>query len=103
MSFAKCFISFQVTFHEQDGMSSSKGESALGQEVRQVVQTKMVHGEQLEKLEGDPYLASDLPSARENFTQVSCQSQQSVLTSVKHQILKIRVILMRKSAELPLS
>lgn len=74
MSFAKCFISFQVTFHEQDGMSSSKGESALGQEVRQVVQTKMVHGEQLEKLEGDPYLASDLPSAHEDFTQVSCQS-----------------------------
>ncbi|XP_042572703.1 ankyrin-3 isoform X17 [Cyprinus carpio] len=59
----------EVTFHEQDGMSSSKGESALGQEVRQVVQTKMVHGEQLEKLEGDPYLASDLPSAREDFTQ----------------------------------
>uniref|UniRef100_A0A8C1AC64 Ankyrin 2a, neuronal n=1 Tax=Cyprinus carpio carpio TaxID=630221 RepID=A0A8C1AC64_CYPCA len=64
----------EVTFHEQDGMSSSKGESALGQEVRQVVQTKMVHGEQLEKLEGDPYLASDLPSAHEDFTQVSCQS-----------------------------
>uniref|UniRef100_A0A8C1XF57 Ankyrin 2a, neuronal n=1 Tax=Cyprinus carpio TaxID=7962 RepID=A0A8C1XF57_CYPCA len=64
----------EVTFHEQDGMSSSKGESALGQEVRQVVQTKMVHGEQLEKLEGDPYLASDLPSAQEDFTQVSCQS-----------------------------
>ncbi|KTG37299.1 hypothetical protein cypCar_00022702 [Cyprinus carpio] len=59
----------EVTFHEQDGMSSSKGESALGQEVRQVVQTKMVHGEQLEKLEGDPYLASDLPSAHEDFTQ----------------------------------
>ncbi|XP_016347191.1 ankyrin-2-like isoform X4 [Sinocyclocheilus anshuiensis] len=59
----------EVTFHEQDGMSSSKGESALGQEVRQVVQTMMVHGEQLEKHEGDPYLASDLPSAREDFTQ----------------------------------
>uniref|UniRef100_A0A672T478 Ankyrin-2-like n=1 Tax=Sinocyclocheilus grahami TaxID=75366 RepID=A0A672T478_SINGR len=73
------------------------------QEVRQVVQTTMVHGEQLEKHEGDPYLASDLPSAREDFTQVSCQSQQSFLTSIKHQILKIRVILMRKSAELPLS
>ncbi|XP_016105632.1 ankyrin-2-like [Sinocyclocheilus grahami] len=59
----------EVTFHEQDGMSSSKGEFALGQEVRQVVQTTMVHGEQLEKHEGDPYLASDLPSAREDFTQ----------------------------------
>ncbi|RXN18545.1 ankyrin-2-like isoform X7 [Labeo rohita] len=59
----------QVTFHEQDGMSSSKGEPALGQEVRQVVQTTMVHGEQLEKHEGDPFLASDLPSARDDFTQ----------------------------------
>ncbi|XP_050973404.1 ankyrin-2 isoform X4 [Labeo rohita] len=59
----------EVTFHEQDGMSSSKGEPALGQEVRQVVQTTMVHGEQLEKHEGDPFLASDLPSARDDFTQ----------------------------------
>lgn len=72
MSFAKCFISFQVTFHEQDGMSSSKGESTLGQEVKQVVQTTMLHGEQLEK-HGDSYLALDLPSAREDFTQVRCQ------------------------------
>ncbi|KAL1282621.1 hypothetical protein QQF64_001424, partial [Cirrhinus molitorella] len=59
----------EVTFHEQDGMSSSKGESALDQEVRQVVQTTMVHGEQLEKHEGDPFLASDLTSARDDFTQ----------------------------------
>ncbi|XP_043092552.1 ankyrin-2 [Puntigrus tetrazona] len=59
----------EVTFHEQDGMSSSKGESALGQELRKVIQTTTVHGEQLEKHEGDPYLASDLPSAREDFTQ----------------------------------
>ncbi|XP_059409724.1 ankyrin-3 isoform X2 [Carassius carassius] len=59
----------EVTFHEQDGMSSSKGESSLGQEVRQVVQMTMVHGEQLEKHEGDPCLASDLPSARGDFTQ----------------------------------
>ncbi|KAL0204055.1 hypothetical protein M9458_002073, partial [Cirrhinus mrigala] len=53
----------------QDGMPSSKGESAFGQEVRQVVQTTMVHGDQLEKHEGDPFLASDLPSARDDFTQ----------------------------------
>ncbi len=86
MSFAKCFISFQVTFLEQDGMSSSKGESALGQEVRQAVQTTMLHGEQLEKHEGDSYLASDMPSAREDFTQVRCQSQQSFQTSMKYQI-----------------
>uniref|UniRef100_A0A672T5P6 Ankyrin-2-like n=1 Tax=Sinocyclocheilus grahami TaxID=75366 RepID=A0A672T5P6_SINGR len=89
--------------HQTEVHLMSFGEFALGQEVRQVVQTTMVHGEQLEKHEGDPYLASDLPSAREDFTQVSCQSQQSFLTSIKHQILKIRVILMRKSAELPLS
>ncbi|XDV14731.1 hypothetical protein PO909_014931 [Leuciscus waleckii] len=58
----------EVTFHEQDGMSAS-GESVVGQEVRQVVQTTVVHGEQLEKHEGDPFLATDLPSARDDFTQ----------------------------------
>ncbi|XP_067298065.1 ankyrin-2 [Pseudorasbora parva] len=59
----------EVTFHEQDGMSASKGQSAVGQEVRQVVQTTVVHGEQLEKHEGDPFLATDLTSARDDFTQ----------------------------------
>ncbi|XP_039530654.1 ankyrin-2 isoform X3 [Pimephales promelas] len=58
----------EVTFHEQDNMSAS-GESVVGQEVRQVVQTTVVHGEQLEKHEGDPFLATDLPSARDDFTQ----------------------------------
>ncbi|XP_051745042.1 ankyrin-2 isoform X3 [Ctenopharyngodon idella] len=59
----------EVTFHEQDGMSASKGESAVGQDVRQVVQTTVVHGEQLEKHEGNTFLATDLPSARDDFTQ----------------------------------
>lgn len=51
---------------------SASGESVVGQEVRQVVQTTVVHGEQLEKHEGDSFLATDLPSARDDFTQVSC-------------------------------
>ncbi|XP_026123087.1 ankyrin-2-like isoform X14 [Carassius auratus] len=59
----------EVTFHEKDGMLASKGESAVGQEVRQVVQTTVTHGEQLAKLEGDPFLTPDLPSARDDFTQ----------------------------------
>ncbi|XP_077061211.1 uncharacterized protein ank2a isoform X4 [Siphateles boraxobius] len=58
----------EVTFHEQDGMSAS-GESVVGQEVRQVAQTTVVHGERLEKHEGDPFLATDLTSARDDFTQ----------------------------------
>ncbi|XP_056092119.1 ankyrin-2 isoform X2 [Rhinichthys klamathensis goyatoka] len=58
----------EVTFHEQDNMSAA-GESVVGQEVRQVVQTTVVHGEQLEKHEGDPFLTTDLPSARDDFTQ----------------------------------
>ncbi|XP_051561173.1 ankyrin-2-like isoform X3 [Myxocyprinus asiaticus] len=59
----------EVTFYEQDGMSALKGGSAGGQEVRQVVQMTMVHGERMEKHEGDPFLATDLPSARDDFTQ----------------------------------
>ncbi|XP_059408018.1 ankyrin-2-like [Carassius carassius] len=59
----------EVTFHEKDRMLASKGESAVGQEVRQVVQTTITHGEQLAKHEGDPLLTTDLPSARDDFTQ----------------------------------
>ncbi|KAK9980713.1 hypothetical protein ABG768_000302 [Culter alburnus] len=59
----------EVTFLDQDGMSASKGESAVGQKVRQVVQTTVVHGEQLEKHEGNTFLATDLPSAQDDFTQ----------------------------------
>ncbi|XP_051557909.1 ankyrin-2-like isoform X2 [Myxocyprinus asiaticus] len=59
----------EVTFHEQDSMSASKAGSAGDQEVRQVVQTTMVHGEIMEKHEGDPFLTTDLPSARDDFTQ----------------------------------
>ncbi|XP_056591273.1 ankyrin-2 isoform X3 [Triplophysa dalaica] len=59
----------EVTFHERAGMSSLKEESAGGQEVTQVVQTTVVHGERLEKHEGDSVFAADLPSAREDFTQ----------------------------------
>ncbi|KAI7810813.1 putative ankyrin-1-like [Triplophysa rosa] len=59
----------EVTFHERAGMSSLKEESAGGPEVKQVVQTKVVHGERLEKHEGDSVFAADLPSARDDFTQ----------------------------------
>ncbi|XP_016103224.1 ankyrin-2 isoform X1 [Sinocyclocheilus grahami] len=58
----------EVTFHEQDRMLASKGESAVGQ-VRQVVRTTMIDGEQLEKHKEDPFLTTDLPSARDDFTQ----------------------------------
>ncbi|XP_051993153.1 LOW QUALITY PROTEIN: ankyrin-2-like [Xyrauchen texanus] len=59
----------EVTFHEQDGMSALMGGSAGGQEVRQDVQVTVVHGERMETHEGDPFLATDLPCARDDFTQ----------------------------------
>ncbi|TRY88976.1 hypothetical protein DNTS_013346 [Danionella cerebrum] len=59
----------EVTFHEDGAVSVSKGESVAGQDVRQMVQTMVVHGEQLEKHEGNSILARDLPSAHHDFTQ----------------------------------
>ncbi|XP_065110502.1 uncharacterized protein [Paramisgurnus dabryanus] len=59
----------EVTFHERDVTSSSKEETAGGSRVSQVFQTTVVHGEHLEKQEGDADLAADLSSARDDFTQ----------------------------------
>nr|XP_055061778.1 ankyrin-3 isoform X11 [Misgurnus anguillicaudatus] len=59
----------EVTFHERDVTSSSKEEIAGGSQVRQVFQTTVVHGEHLEKQEGDSELAADISSARDDFTQ----------------------------------
>lgn len=48
---------------------AEKGEK--GEEVSQVVETSLVQGERMEIHHGDPVLASDLPSAKEDFSQVS--------------------------------
>lgn len=42
-----------------------------GRKVSKVVKTTVVRGERMEKQMGDPSLAADLPSAREDFEKVS--------------------------------
>ncbi|XP_072528204.1 uncharacterized protein ank2a [Salminus brasiliensis] len=56
----------EVTFCEQDMETEENGR---GREVTQRVQTTVVQGERMEKHLGDPRLATDLPTARDDFTQ----------------------------------
>lgn len=51
-----------------------------GRKVSKVVKTTMVRGERTEKLRGDPSLAVDLPSAREDFEKVSVSKVKLILT-----------------------
>lgn len=46
-------------------------EPVQGRKVSKVVKTTVVRGERMEKHTGDPSLAADLPSAREDFEKVS--------------------------------
>ncbi|KAG8454047.1 hypothetical protein GDO86_000617 [Hymenochirus boettgeri] len=60
----------EIDFSEPKVLSSQfEGEPAEGRKVSKVVKTTMVHGERTEKYLGDPNLASDLPSAKEDFEQ----------------------------------
>lgn len=45
-----------------------------GRKVSKVVKTTVVSGERMEKGRGDPSLAADLPSAREDFEKVRVSS-----------------------------
>lgn len=83
-----------MTFHERVGASSLIEESSEGQGVRQVVQTTVVHGEHLEKHEGDSVLAVDLPSARDDFTQVG-QALNCTLHPYNIILVTIVVIMMK--------
>ncbi|XP_062407275.1 ankyrin-2 [Sardina pilchardus] len=60
----------EVTFCETPN-ASARGveEEDEGEEVSQVVQTSLVQGERMETHHGDPTLASDLPSAQDDFSQ----------------------------------
>lgn len=51
--------------------SQFQAEPVEGRRVSKVVKTTVVRGERVEKHLGDPRLASDLPSAKEDFEQVS--------------------------------
>lgn len=51
--------------------SQFQAEPVEGRRVSKVVKTTMVHGERMEKHLGDSSLATDLPSAKDDFEEVS--------------------------------
>ncbi|XP_056265636.1 ankyrin-2-like isoform X3 [Pseudoliparis swirei] len=59
----------EVTFAEGEGSSASSQETAEGCRVSRVERTIVVEGERTLTLQGDPSLASDLPSAQKDFKQ----------------------------------
>lgn len=82
MLYSECFsfrvLSFfvQLTFSEPPVLhgataSEFEVEPVQGRKVSKVVKTTVVRGERMEKQIGDPSLAADLPSAREDFEKVS--------------------------------
>lgn len=67
---------FQLTFSEPLALGGATAsefevEPVQGRKVSKVVKTTVVRGERMEKQMGDPSLAADLPSAREDFEKVS--------------------------------
>ncbi|KAM8771886.1 uncharacterized protein ank2a isoform 2-T2 [Acanthopagrus schlegelii] len=59
----------EVTFAEHEGFSATKQETREGCKVSHVERTTVVEGERTMKHQGDPSLASDLPSAQDDFKQ----------------------------------
>ncbi|XP_056421066.1 ankyrin-2 isoform X5 [Hyla sarda] len=59
----------EISFSEPRVISSFEAEPVEGRKVSKVVKTTMVHGERTEKYFGDSSLASDLPSAKDDFEQ----------------------------------
>ncbi|XP_066487714.1 ankyrin-2 isoform X5 [Tiliqua scincoides] len=60
----------EVTFSEPSVLSSAsefQSEPVEGRKVSKVVKTTVVHGERMEKHHGDASLATDLPSAKDDF------------------------------------
>ena len=63
----------QVTLSEPSILSSTsqfQAEPVEGRRVSKVVKTTVVHGERMEKHLGDSSLATDLPSAKDDFEEV---------------------------------
>ena len=63
----------QVTLSEHSILSSTsqvQAEPVEGRRVSKVVKTTVVHGERMEKHLGDSSLATDLPSAKDDFEEV---------------------------------
>ncbi|XP_037619694.1 ankyrin-2 isoform X2 [Sebastes umbrosus] len=59
----------EVTFAECEGLSASSQKTAEGCKVSRVERTTVVEGERTMTQQGDPSLASDLPSAQDDFKQ----------------------------------
>ncbi|XP_076585441.1 uncharacterized protein ank2a isoform X5 [Chaetodon auriga] len=59
----------EVTFAECEGFSASRQDTAEGSKVSHVQKTTVVEGERTMTHQGDPSLASDLPSAQDDFKQ----------------------------------
>ncbi|XP_072857836.2 ankyrin-2 isoform X3 [Pogona vitticeps] len=60
----------EVTFSEPSVLSSAsqfQSEPVEGRKVSKVIKTTVVHGERMEKQHGDASLATDLPSAKDDF------------------------------------
>ncbi|XP_053182481.1 ankyrin-2-like [Scomber japonicus] len=62
----------EVTFAACEGFSASRQEGPEGSKVSQVEEKTVVDGERTMTHQGDPSLASDLPSAQEDFKQALC-------------------------------
>lgn len=79
------FCSLQLIFSEPLALGAAtasefEAEPVQGRKVSKVVKTTMVRGERTEKLKGDPSLATDLPSARDDFEKVSVSKVKPTLT-----------------------
>uniref|UniRef100_A0A8C7R9B4 Ankyrin 2a, neuronal n=1 Tax=Oncorhynchus mykiss TaxID=8022 RepID=A0A8C7R9B4_ONCMY len=66
----------ELTFSEPLALGATtaseiESEQAQGRKVSKVVKTTVVRGERMEKQTGDPSLAADLPSAKQDFEKVS--------------------------------
>ncbi|XP_070845992.1 microtubule-associated protein futsch isoform X1 [Chaetodon trifascialis] len=59
----------EVTFADCEGFSASRQDTAEGSKVSHVQKTTVVEGERTMTHQGDPSLASDLPSAQDDFKQ----------------------------------
>uniref|UniRef100_A0A3Q1JAP1 Ankyrin 2a, neuronal n=1 Tax=Anabas testudineus TaxID=64144 RepID=A0A3Q1JAP1_ANATE len=59
----------EVTFTEHEGFSASRQETAETSKVSHVERTVVVEGKRIMTHQGDPSLASDLPSAQDDFKQ----------------------------------
>ncbi|XP_041446146.1 ankyrin-2 isoform X7 [Xenopus laevis] len=60
----------EIAFSEPRVLTSDfETEQVEGRKVSKVIKTTTVHGERMEKCVGDPSLASDLPSAKDDFEQ----------------------------------